>query len=112
MVSNQLAVVKMASPPKSTFPKFLDGDVLIIVTPTQYYKLHSQVLSSHSSWFAEQIGAKPGPRLNAQARRENAAAYRFEFQPASVAGEVGSFERVVWTLSWQREPFGPLLTLE
>jgi hypothetical protein len=85
----------MASPVKSDFPKFLDGDVLLIISPTQYYKLHSQVLSTHSTFFAESIATKPGPKLNAQARREHAAAYRFEFQPGGVPGKFGEFLRVV-----------------
>lgn len=77
------------------FPKFGDGDVLLIVSTTQYYKLHSQVLSTHSQWFADQIAARPPPRLNAQARRENAASYRFELQ--NIPGEEGPgrFIRIV-----------------
>ncbi|KAI1618002.1 hypothetical protein EDD37DRAFT_251315 [Exophiala viscosa] len=68
----------MASLPTSDFPKFIDGDVLLIISTTQYYKLHSQVLQAHSPMFAQEMTTRPGPRLNAQARRENAAAYRFE----------------------------------
>ncbi|KIW97107.1 uncharacterized protein Z519_02499 [Cladophialophora bantiana CBS 173.52] len=84
----------MASPTRSDFPKFLDGDVLIIISTTQYYKLHSQVLSAHSSFFADQIGSEPGPRLTAQARRDNAAAYRFEFKRSPVENQFGGFTRV------------------
>ncbi|OAG35664.1 hypothetical protein AYO21_10135 [Fonsecaea monophora] len=84
----------MTSPAKSDFPKFVDGDVLIVISPTQVYKLHSQVVATHSSLFAEQIASKPGPRLNAQARRENAAAYRFEFKRAVADNEFGGFVRV------------------
>ncbi|OAP57108.1 hypothetical protein AYL99_09221 [Fonsecaea erecta] len=84
----------MASPSKSDFPKFLDGDVLIIISSTQVYKLHSQVLSAHSSFFAQQIAAKPGPRLNAQARRDNAVAYRFEFKRSPAENKFGEFVRV------------------
>ncbi|KAK4936316.1 hypothetical protein LTR10_022793 [Elasticomyces elasticus] len=77
----------MESPPTSAFPKFVDGDVLIIISTTQYYKLHSQVLQAHSPMFAQEMKNNPGPRLNAQARRENAAAYRFE-----LAREPGNLE--------------------
>ncbi|KIW10331.1 hypothetical protein PV08_11293 [Exophiala spinifera] len=84
----------MAGSSTQAFPKFGDGDVLLIISTTQYYKLHSQVLSTHSQWFAEQIAAKPAPRLNAQARRENAAAYRFELQAVPVGEGPGRFIRI------------------
>ncbi|KIX98161.1 uncharacterized protein Z520_06241 [Fonsecaea multimorphosa CBS 102226] len=84
----------MASPTRSDFPKFLDGDVLIIISPSQVYKLHSQVLTTHSTVFAEQIAAQPAPRLNAQARRDNAAAYRFEFKRSSDEDQSGEFIRM------------------
>ncbi|KAK5554693.1 hypothetical protein LTR46_007419 [Exophiala xenobiotica] len=84
----------MASPSKAGFPKFVDGDVLVIVSTTQYYKLHSQVLTTHSPWFAEQLAAKPPPRLNPQARRENAAAFRFELHRAPGGEGPGQFIRV------------------
>ena len=86
---------KMASPSKAGFPKFVDGDVLVIVSTTQYYKLHSQVLTTHSPWFAEQLAAKPPPRLNPQARRENAAAFRFELHRAPGEEGPGQFIRIV-----------------
>ncbi|KAJ9612245.1 hypothetical protein H2200_003842 [Cladophialophora chaetospira] len=82
----------MAAPPKSTFPHFGDGDVLIIISTTQYYKLHSQVLSAHSSYFADHFTTNPGPRLNAAARRENLPAYRFEFKRPT-DGSFGEFVR-------------------
>ncbi|OQV02088.1 hypothetical protein CLAIMM_07338 [Cladophialophora immunda] len=84
----------MASPSKSDFPRFLDGDVLVVISPTQIYKLHSQVLAAHSSVFAEDIASNPGPRLNAQARRDNAVAYRFEFKRALEENQFGEFVRV------------------
>ena len=84
----------MASPIKSAFPHFVDGDVLIVVSTTQYYKLHSQVLCAHSTYFSEQITSEPPPRLNAQARRENLPACRFEFK-RSQDGSFGEFVRVV-----------------
>lgn len=84
----------MASPVKSDFPKFVDGDVLVIISTTQYYKLHSQVLQTHSRVFADQFTANPGPRLNAQARRENAAAYRFELAKPT-EDSAGQFLRIV-----------------
>ena len=86
----------MASPPKSDFPKFVDGDVLLVISTTQYYKLHSQVLCAHSTFFQEQIAAKPAARLNAQARRENAATYRFEWLQSQQEEQLGQFIRQVW----------------
>ena len=81
--------------PKSDFPNFVDGDVLLVISTTQYYKLHSQVLCAHSNFFHEQISAKPGARLNAQARRENAAAYRFEWLQSHQQNDFGQFIRQV-----------------
>ncbi|EXJ79855.1 hypothetical protein A1O3_08140 [Capronia epimyces CBS 606.96] len=83
----------MASAAKSDFPQFLDGDVLLVVSTTQTYKLHSQVLSTHSVFFAQEIAAKPPPRLNAQARRDRAAAYRFEYVTPFETGEIGKWVR-------------------
>lgn len=93
----------MAASSTQAFPKFGDGDVLLIVSTTQYYKLHSQVLSTHSQWFADQIAAKAPPRLNPQARRENAASYRFELQHLPGEEGPGRFIRIVQT--------SPLLTV-
>ncbi len=84
----------MATPLKSTFPHFVDGDVLIIISTTQHYKLHSQVLSAHSSFFANEFTSNPGPRLNAAARRESHATYRFEFHRPT-DGSFGQFVRAV-----------------
>lgn len=86
----------MASTPRSNFPQFLDGDVSLYVSTTQHYKLHSQVLSAHSTFFAKEIAAKPGARLNAQARRENSVAYRFDHVPSAEKGEPGHWVRMVW----------------
>ncbi|EXJ62782.1 hypothetical protein A1O7_03221 [Cladophialophora yegresii CBS 114405] len=77
---------------KSAFPHFVDGDVLIIISSTQHYKLHSQVLAAHSTYFADHFASRPGPRLNAQARRENLPAYHFEFKHAA-DGSFGEFVR-------------------
>lgn len=85
----------MATPTKSEFPHFVDGDILVVISTTQYYKLHSQVLSAHSTYFADQITNKPGPRLTAAARRENHPAYRFEFKRGAGDGGFGEFIRVV-----------------
>ena len=84
----------MSSPKQSIFPHFLDGDVIIVVSTTQYYKLHSQVLASHSTYFSDHFVRNPGPRLNAQARRDNLAAYRFEFS-RPLDNSFGEFIRVV-----------------
>ncbi|KAL2432447.1 hypothetical protein ABEF95_010998 [Exophiala dermatitidis] len=83
----------MASAPKSKFPEYLDGDVLLILSSTQQFKLHSQVLSTHSTFFAQEIAAKPAARLTAQARRDHAAAYRFEYAPTSQPDGIGKWVR-------------------
>lgn len=85
----------MAASEKSEFPKFIDGDVLVIVSTTQIYRLHHQILESHSTFFKEEIAKYPGARLTAQARRENAPAYRFEWLSDAADGKIGRFVRIV-----------------
>ena len=89
-----LASNEMATSTKSGFPQFVDGDVLIVVSTTQCYKLHSQVLCAHSAYFSEQLAIKSPTPLNAQARHENLPASRFEFK-RSQDGSFGEFVRVV-----------------
>ncbi|KEF61193.1 uncharacterized protein A1O9_02758 [Exophiala aquamarina CBS 119918] len=84
----------MAASEKSEFPKFIDGDVLVIISTTQMYRLHHQILESHSTYFKNAIAKQPGACLNAQARRDNAPAYRFEWLPGTTSGTVGRFVRI------------------
>jgi len=59
------------------------------------YRLHHQILASHSTFFRKAIATQPGARLNAQARRENAPAYRFEWSPKTTNVTTGKFVRIV-----------------
>lgn len=85
----------MAASERSEFPKFIDGNVFILVSTTQTYRLHQQVLESHSPFFRREIAKYPGAHLNAQARRDNAAAYHFEWFDETPDSENGRFVRIV-----------------
>ena len=74
------------------FPKYADGDVTIMITATRSSQLHSSVLKRNSPWFAKQL--VDGPRLNAKARQDHLAAYRFELQGAGPQA-IGRFVRKV-----------------
>jgi hypothetical protein len=79
-----------SSAPLSGFPHFIDGDVLIVISTTQWYQLHLGVLTARSPYFANQIATKPGARLNAAAIKDHAAPYRFDFQRGN-DGNFGEF---------------------
>jgi hypothetical protein len=61
----------------SEFPRFRDGDVLVHLSPTIFYKLHSQVLKRSSSVLEAEL-SHGGAQLTAKARRDGFARYRFE----------------------------------
>ena len=75
-----------------SFPKYADGEVSIMVTATKSYQLHASVLKRNSPFFAKQL-VDP-PRLNAKARQEHLAAYRFELHGVGPQG-IGHFVRKV-----------------
>jgi hypothetical protein len=83
----------MATPTRNNFPHYTNGDVLLIISTTQYYRLHSQVLCTHSDFFRESIASTPLAKLSATARRENLPAARFEFHRKGEG--FGSFTRIV-----------------
>src|SRR5690348_6189740 len=85
----------MATSEMSEFPKFLDGNVFIMVSTTQTYRLHQQVLESHSPFFKKEIAKYPGAHLNAAARRANAPQFHFEWLEPPSDNENGRFVRLV-----------------
>lgn len=78
----------------SGFPKFLDGDVSIVLSPTKIYQLHSSRLRRHSLFFSRALDARPGPQLTTQVRQEGQATYRFHLAKND-PDDVGTFIRKV-----------------
>lgn len=77
----------MAVPVEKDFPQCADGDVVILLSTMQTYKLHSQVLSRASTFFAEQL-SQPAAPLTYKARREGAGSYHFELTVPLKFGDV------------------------
>ncbi|KAK5064654.1 hypothetical protein LTR84_000488 [Exophiala bonariae] len=84
----------MTTSEQSEFPKFRDGNVFIMISTTQTYRLHQQVLESHSTFFKKEIAKYPGAHLNAAARRNNAPQYHFEWLEATSDNDNGRFVRL------------------
>ena len=64
----------------SVFPTFSDGDVLICLSPTVTYKLHSSILRQHSRLLRDMLQKEAATKLSAQSRREGVAIqYRLEY---------------------------------
>jgi hypothetical protein len=74
------------------FPICADGDVAILLSPMKAYKLHSQVLSRFSTYFAEQLSSDPA-FISAKARREGAASYHFELTMTFTGDSFGRLEQ-------------------
>lgn len=85
----------MPASEKSEFPRFLDGNVFIMVSTTQTYRLHQQVLESHSTFFRKEIARYPGAHLNAAAKRNNAPQFHFEWLEDASDDDNGRFVRLV-----------------
>ncbi|KPI41421.1 uncharacterized protein AB675_8989 [Cyphellophora attinorum] len=74
------------------FPTCADGDVAVLLSPMKTYKLHSQVLSRFSTFFAEQLDRDPA-FISAKARREGAASYHFELTMTFTGDSFGRLEQ-------------------
>lgn len=78
------------------FPRFKDGDVAIHLSLTDHFQLHSQVLKQNSTFFDEEF-KEPGAKLTAKARRDGAAAFRFDLVK-DLQDAVGRLQRRVSSL--------------
>lgn len=91
----------MEPPHAAEFPKFLDGDVKLVISPIQSYLLHSDVLRRNSPFFAYLLDTE-GPADLCSAARKSGVTIRYHFElvrPRGSAGTVGTFERKVGTTS-------------
>lgn len=65
-----------------SFPAYKDGDVSIVMDSNEEYRLHSQVLQFHSSFFANEFERQPGVVLGKLGRTNKAPAFLFEWVPS------------------------------
>lgn len=65
-----------------SYPRYKDGDVSIVMDSTEEYRLHSQVLQFHSSFFANEFERQPGVVLGKLGRTNKAPAFLFEWVPS------------------------------
>lgn len=69
----------MAVAENSTFPEFGDGDVLIVISGSRQYRLHSQLLRNHSIKMRELLTDEYGPPLtNKSIKKGITVRYRLE----------------------------------
>lgn len=80
---------------ESVFPKFVDGDVLIILSSSRTYYLHSGVLRRNSTTFAKLLDESHAAVLSSKAKKEGVTT-RFRLDLTGVNGNVpGRFVRRV-----------------
>ena len=70
---------------ESRFPKFADGDVLIVLSSTRTYYLHSGVLRRNSTTFAKLLDESLAAVLSSKAKKEGVA-IRFRLDLTGVSG--------------------------
>ena len=85
----------------SEFPKFVDGDVKVVINIVKTYQLHSQVLRRNSPFFAYLLDVE-GPAELCSLAKKSGVTIRYHFElvrPQGPNGGVGTFERKVGTPS-------------
>lgn len=83
----------------SKFPKFADGDVVIVISGTRVYHLHSGVLRRNSTTFAKMLDVDHAALLSSKAKKEGITT-RFRLDLTGVTGNVpGKFLRRVRTVT-------------
>lgn len=84
----------------SNVPTFSDGDVIVVLSPTRKYQLHSRTLRMNSTLFDELL-AEEGVTLHTKARAQGLVIrYRLELRIGyedDGLDDVGFFKRVVRT---------------
>ena len=64
-----------------SFPKFADGDTVIVLSPKKQYQLHSNILRTHSSLFAKMLIPENSTSLNGKSRHGSAGVvFRMELE--------------------------------
>ena len=73
------------------FPTFHDGDVLICLTESRQYKLHSRTLRMHSDYFRRQLTDSTAAQLTNKAKRESAPRWRLDLCLNDTDSSTGEF---------------------
>ena len=80
---------------ETMFPKFADGDVLIILSSSRTYYLHAGVMRRNSTTFAKLLAESHGAVLSSKARKEGVTT-RFRLDLTGATGNLpGRFVRRV-----------------
>lgn len=76
------------------FPNYKDSDVLIVLSQTRQYRLHSHILRLHSDFFKEALTEDRAAQLSSRARKEGKAVrYRLDLELDERDGTgIGSFK--------------------
>lgn len=89
-MASSSAALSLAGSASGSFPRFEDGDVLILLSPTRQYSLHSRTLSLHSSWFKDHLLEETAAQLASKFKRDRGAIrWRFDLQLPEARGGVG-----------------------
>lgn len=66
---------------ENEFPRFNDGDVLVVLSQSRQYQLHSRTLRLHSAFFRRLLTEERATKLSSKARKEGVTAtYRVELR--------------------------------
>ncbi|KAI9713689.1 MAG: hypothetical protein M1828_001378 [Chrysothrix sp. TS-e1954] len=80
-------------PNSNRFPHFSDGDVLVVLSPSNTYHLHARTLRLHSTTFEHMLSDENAARLNNRARRDGVTVrWRVDLKlPDGEAGEANGW---------------------
>ena len=79
----------------SGFPRYDDGDVVVIVAPLKTYQLHSGVLRRYSHHFADVLREEHAAKLSPKAAKDGVTTrYCLQLMKTQF-GAIGSFQPLV-----------------
>lgn len=84
----------MESSSISDFPKFADGDVVVVLTSGKAYQLHATVMRRNSTLFAEMLTENRAAQLLPKAKKEGVTV-RYRMELSKTVGVYGTFEMKV-----------------
>lgn len=88
---------------KNDFPKYNDGDTLVVISPDQQYQLHAATLRNSSGYFRDELTEENAVQLAAKAKKNGIKIrWRLELDlPTDLGGtEVGELARRVSLLCY------------
>jgi hypothetical protein len=81
----------------SEFPKYSDGDVIIMFTSNRVYQLHAHMLRSRSSFFNTLLHPSNAREIIGKASKKTPVRYRVEYvpDPGEDQSDAGTFKLMV-----------------